>query len=229
MPLLGATLVLLADVGWGMPLDLTQRPPDISVSAITISYTDATDTFYATGIPQFYDPDGNPVQHPITGGSYTLTAIINSLGVITSASLTITGSTQDKDHNPVSGTLLTASGTPDLLFGFNPDANDPAKPWLPDPITEFPARFEFMMSVSGGLLARDFGGVGVPMGIIMNCPNGGFDGDFVGDFTISLNVVADNFSMAPEPTSISILAASALGLAARRARSRLRARRARAA
>lgn len=217
-----SAVLALAGIAIGMPLDLMQQPPDIYVSNMTISYVDSTDTFTATGTPATYDPDGIPPQHTITGGTYSLTAIIDSLGAISSASLTITGTTTDKDNNPVSGTLLTAVGPPNLLFGFSPDANDPSQPWLPGPITEYPAKFEFTMSVSGGLLMQDFGGLGAPMGIIMVAGAGGFDGDFVGDFTISTNVSSDHFSMVPEPASMTIIAAGLLAMRVFRTRHKAR-------
>jgi len=209
-----------ASASHAMPLDLLQNPPDIRISNMTIGYNATTDAFVATGDPVTYDPFGSLPYHMITGGTYTLNATITTGGKATAGNVTITGTTTDKFDNPVSGTLLTGSL---ILFGFDPDATV----YVPEPpynlpIEEYPAKFEFLMSVSGGALVSDFGGVGAWMGVISVSNLGGFPGDFNNDFIITPDYLtsANNFTIIPEPASISLLLGGMLALAARRARAR---------
>jgi hypothetical protein len=183
------------------PLNLPQMPPDIFSGLITINYDATTDRFTADGFPFQYDL---PPLYDINPGGFDLDATIDASGTASAGTLTITG---DVVGHAGPGTLLTGA-----LDDFG---------WIPDPAVPPQApTFEFVYTVTGGMLAPDFGGEGMPIGVILtatspNFPAGGFEESYS-----ATEAVADTFSLIPEPMSVTLLGAGALALLARRRRSR---------
>jgi len=190
-------LLATAMAAQAMPLDLTPTTPDIYASGLSISYNATTDVFTATGPALSYD---GPPLALITGGAFSLTALIDEEGDASSGLLIISGATTMKDGTPVSGVLLTA----DLRqFGFAPDGS------------AGPPVFEFVSALTGGMLAPDFGPVNLPIGTILTSFDV-FTGSFEVDYQSSVGK-ANTFAV-PEPTSVCLLGAGALSLLVRRRR-----------
>ena len=152
---LSLAVLLLASASQSAPLNLVLEPtPDIVSGTIDIQYTAASDVFSATGFA--FDLDGLNLDAP---GSFSLSAIIDEFGVLSSGTLSILG-TQAPLLN--SGTLLTGSLT---NFGFAGDATG--------------MLFEFEFDVTGGDLAPAYSGA--PGGVIMSSTLNSFSG-FGSDF-----------------------------------------------
>ena len=176
------------------PLNLTLGRPDITAGLLSSNYNATTDTLTVTGPALVIDLDGvSPPDYGITGGTYTLIAMIDGTGHLSSGTLTITGSIAGLG---ASSPLLTASLT---AFGFSSA-----------PVTQV---FEFTAATTGGSLQSYFGGqVGTVIGL-----GGGFNGSFASNFAGTAFGSADTARI-PAP-GVGALAAAA-GLAATRRRRR---------
>lgn len=175
------------------PLNLNLLRPDITSGFLTVTYNATSDVLSVTGPALTIDFDGvSPPDHAITGGTFTLSAIINASGMLTSGTLTITGTV---GAIGATSPLLTANLTG---FGFSSS-----------PVTQI---FEFTGAVTGGSQAA---GYGASVGTVLNT-GGGFPGHFNSNFSKSGQGSADTARI-PAPGTAAALA-GLLGLAARRRR-----------
>jgi len=175
------------------PLNLMQSTPDITSGFITVSYNATSDVLTVTGTALSIDFNGTPPpDNNITSGTFTLTATINSSGMLTSGSLSIAGTI------PALGAaspLLTANLT---AFGFSDS-----------PVTQI---FEFTGTTTGGSQAA---GMGSQVGTILNL-GGGFSGSFASNFANGGFGSADTFRIPTPGASLLLGAASLIGLSRRR-------------
>jgi len=190
----------LAPTVQAIPLGLAQQPPDVFAGAMTISYNAGTGVFIATGTALVYTKSPTEVYLVDgVGGPYTLSAIIGNDGTAQSASLIIHGIISALG---ATDPLLTSS---DLLdFGFSPDGA-PGQPV-----------FEFLFASIGGSLAPDL--ASWPLGVFVTSFTP-FPGNFQSDFTLA-NSQSNNFMEAPEPATMTLLAAGLVAMVARRGRRR---------
>lgn len=192
------SVVSLASVGWGDPLNLPQLPPDITSGGITISYDAGTGEFTANGTA--LEVIGGP---SISSGEFALSADVDSSGVMdpSAATLTIRGE--------ISPDPLTDLLTADLdRFGFVPDGSVD------------PPLFEFEGEVTGGSLAADYGGLGAPVGVTLSADSPDFQGNFTVDYTSNPAVTVSDVFATPEPTVVALVVLTGLACAWRRPRHR---------
>jgi len=151
-----ATLAIVS-AAQAAPLNLVLRSnPDITSGLIQVNFNNATRVLTATGAALTLDLDGlAPPDHGITNGIFTLNATLSTTGVISAATLTITGSIAALAG--ATSPLLTANLT---AFGFSSA-----------PLTQI---FEFTGPVTGGSQASRYG---ASTGVILNL-GGGFSGNF---------------------------------------------------
>jgi hypothetical protein len=111
----------------------------------------------------------------VTGGTLTISANIDSGGIFTGGSITVTGVAASYGSPLVTGTL-TNYGIADL------GATD---------------RVEFTFTVTGGSLATDFGGAGAEGGVITTMENSTYTGSFATNW--SCDVAKGNIGPTPLP------------------------------
>ncbi len=177
----------------GNLLNLDLEPsPDLTTGFISISYdADAANLqFMADGFTLSYF-DGVSVTDA-TGGLFMIDMTVDDMGNATGGMLSITGTLP----GIADGTLLTGDLTD---FGFAPAGGDP---------------LEFLWSVSGGLLADDYGGIGAIAGTILSQTS--FPGDWTEDWSGS-GAVSDTAPI-PAPTGAAILGLGLVATGARRRR-----------
>jgi hypothetical protein len=145
--LVGAVVFVPASAG-AVPLGLVLQTPDALVDSIDITYDAGTDAFAATGFA--LSIDSLNLDAP---GSFSLFAVIDDLGVLSSGSLSVFG-TQGALN---SGTLLTGGLT---NFGFSGDA--------------LGIVFEFTFDPNGGDLLSAY--AGRSGGIVMSTSLNSFSG-----------------------------------------------------
>lgn len=169
-----------AGLSQAIGLNLEMSGADIYIGNITITYNATTDLLSASGVAlQYYAPPS----YAITGGSFNLMANVDENGHASAGSVVIGGSTAGK-----SGTLLSGSLAE---FGFTPDGEIGAP------------TFEFVMNVTGGALAKAFGGIGGHFGMTLSSFSsfaGAFDSNYRGRAGM-----ADAFGQVPEPATLSLL------------------------
>ncbi len=179
-----------------VPLNLLLDPPDISNFFVTMVYDATTDTFTAAGFPGELDDNGLPGDNfPIdstpTPSSFDLTANIDDGGNLLGGSFSVNGSIDDAPIGPIDGVLLTGDLT---ALGFPVAGGDP---------------IEFLYSVTGGLLAGVFGGIGETGGIILEDNNLNFTGSWADNFsndgstlgTANIAVPRGEEEVVPEPVT----------------------------
>lgn len=184
----------IASAAQGAMLNLNLLTPDITTGFMSAGYNAGTDVFTATGTALTIEFDGiAPPDHAITGGTFMLTATIDSGGNLVSGSLTITGTVAALGAG---SPLLTATLTD---FGFSSA-----------PLSQI---FEFSGSVTGGSQAGAFGTqVGTVLGL-----GGGFAGNFNQNFSNSGFGSADTARIIPAPAAAGVLGLAGLvGLSRRR-------------
>jgi hypothetical protein len=178
---------------------LLQENPDLVsgnlATSLTVSFSNGVMT--VTGDTSDYTPpDGSGPFSVLdsTGGfspgSFSLSAVIGTNGVLQSGSLTISGAIDDLS---IPATVLLSGNI--TAFGFQGSSS-------PNP-----DEFEFLFSVTGGSLAADYGPVG---GTLLHPGDTSFNGSFLTDFS-SVNGVADTRAI-PEPSSVLLVVMSLLGL-----------------
>lgn len=191
-----AGLLASASFAAAAPLNLTLQRPDITSGLLSVSYNATSDVLTVTGSALTIDLDGiAPPDHPITGGTFALTANINSAGVLTSGSLTISGSISALGAVTP---LLTANIT---AFGFSNS-----------PVTQI---FEFTGPVTGGSLASGPNGFGSTVGTILSL-GGGFNGSFASNFSNSGFGAADTARIPAPAAGTLALMTGVLALGRRR-------------
>ena len=203
--------VALALLSWALavgpahatPLNLTlQGDPfvDIFSQFQSTTYNATTDALSVSAFVGKIRTGGT--DYPVTGGMFTLSATVDSAGVLSAGGiLSITGTNATLSYN--SGTLLTGNL---MLIGF---PNGTA------------GVLEFTFQVTGGDAASLYGGNGATGGVIVGITNG-FPGDWSSNFSASFNGVNDvgtPFGAIPEPSSLLLLAPGLAALALRRRRS----------
>ena len=191
--LLFAALVLGANgAAQASSLGLTPGIPDIFSSSITTGY--ASGVFTANGIAMTIDDDGiGPSINfdAIVANSFSLTAMIDGSGSLSSGSISITGSITSL--SATSGTLLTGTLT-DIGF---PDAGG-------NPL-------EFLFDVTGGDLASLYGGLG---GVILSGSGLPISSTpWANDFSNNGRGLSDTFSVVPVPAAVWLFGSALLGLA----------------
>jgi hypothetical protein len=137
-------------------------PADVNAEELLVQYNTGTSLFTAVGGAEvgYTDPNGNP--YTIDGGTFSITANINSSGNLSSGTLSISGTLA---ADP--GAVLTAN----LMAGpqGSPAGSAPVgSAW--DYLNYYDGGYDstaiaFSFTVTGGTLAGDFGGAGAP-GII---------------------------------------------------------------
>jgi hypothetical protein len=202
-----ASLVLMLGKGIALagPLNLTQSDPDATSDNLNIVYNSTTDSFSATGIVSTYSTDYPALYNT----SFSLTATIpNSVAVntptpLSSGVLDITASV----GSPTAPVETLYYGSSLQEFAFSDPSNGPS------PLFDF-----IFAGTSGSLLTA-----GQSIGVEVSSDNtlAGFSPAF---FTASFNnnsnksAVSDayNVTPAPEPASLGLLGAAAIGLIRRR-------------
>ncbi|MGA2281838.1 MAG: PEP-CTERM sorting domain-containing protein [Verrucomicrobiota bacterium] len=167
-------------------LSLNPVNPDLDAEQVTVSYSGGT--FNAGGASPpvllgYTDPNGNSWGES-GSGSFVVTANINSSGNLTSGSLTVNAFLAENDPASLAvntvyvPTLLTAtlmtglSGSPPgsapvgSAWDYANYYDDPS-----DPSSFEGTQFAFSFTVTGGILAGDYGGIG-SSGVIELFPNG---------------------------------------------------------
>jgi hypothetical protein len=175
------------------PLNLTQAFPDFSaITQVDTEYDASQDIFSVTGfISQYSDPTSH-----LATGAFTLDAVIDDTGALTSGTLTINGIVLDGIAPPPAADLLIVDLTD---FGFSG--------------TGASTIFEFIGDTTGGSMAGLFdNGVGV----ILNPGTTDYAGLFTSDFVGSSGTV-DAFYV-PEPATMILLLGGLSALAVRRKR-----------
>ena len=178
--------------------------PDFMAGFINLTYSATTSLLQAQGFTTDYANGSVSLAAP---GSYSLTAIINTSGLLTSGTVTIQGDVGNGTETLLTGTLNTgASGT-----GFG--SMDPPGGSL----------FDFTFNVTGGnpWIIHDFGGLGAAFcGISLDAwfENGGvaFNGSWSADFyNDGVSGTAETFAAAPEPSLMGVAGLLLVGAAAK--------------
>ncbi|WP_027706595.1 PEP-CTERM domain protein [Zooshikella ganghwensis] len=188
--LLVLLLLMTCNNAKAVPLNLTlQDTPDINSAFISVGYAADTDTLSANGFALNLDDDGT--LEAIAGGTFGLTATIDSTGALSSGGiLSIGGTIASLGFN--SGTLLSGSLS---AFGFGL-ASDP---------------FEFLFTITGGDAASLYGGIGSNAGVILSLDTG-FTGSFENSFRGTGLAVSD-VAPIPVPTTLALISCGLFGLA----------------
>jgi hypothetical protein len=194
-----ATLTNSAQAGWlgSFP---SQEAPDLFASVSSIAYNAATDTFAVTGTPISFDLPNNPPppEYPVIDGpkSYTISAVIDSLGNFVSGTLSVTGKIPAAGAN--SGLLL--QGTLEA-FGFD----DNPFPNL--------GVFQLVFGNLSGDLAPHYSTNKAYVLISTYHPASGYTGSFENSFTFVGTSQIDSWGIpVPEPTSATLFIMAGFGL-----------------
>ncbi|MCA9290509.1 MAG: hypothetical protein KDA25_05240 [Phycisphaerales bacterium] len=174
-------------------LDLLDTP-DILAGFIDTSYDANTDAFLASGFALEIDFDGSPPS-PIAAGSFLLTATINNVGDVLGGTLAVDG-------------MVDGFG-PSLLTGSLDDIG-----WDDNGGT----LLEFLFTVTGGMLAGDYGGNGSQFGVILNLGSGMYTGDWRDSFATTSSSGTADIAPIPGPGALAAFAVAG-GLIRRRRRS----------
>ena len=126
-----------------------------------------------------------------TPGTFSLSAVIKTNGLLQSGSITISGAIDDLSIP--AGVLLQGTIT---AFGFQGNASPTGD------------EFDFLFNITGGSLAGAYGSVG---GTLLHAGNTTFNGSFLSGFTNDGTGVADTRAI-PEPSSVLLVVMSLLGL-----------------
>jgi len=164
--------------------------PDLTGSDVKVTYTNSTELFSAIGLLSDYTTNASGAPgNTLTpySSSNTLTATITGSGVLTSGSFTIWGNvTNSSGPNQLllSGNLITgAAGT---AYGYGGDGDN---------------LFQFLFTVTGGSLARAFGGDGSPneiQGGINLDASFGSQNEFTGSWSGNFNNLYQNSYLGSE-------------------------------
>jgi hypothetical protein len=183
-------------------ISLLQSNPDLGSFNLTanLSVGFSNGVFTATGDTEGYTPPagGDPLIVSETAdqfgppGSFSLSAIIKTNGVLESGSLTISGAIDDLGIP--AGTLLQGDITA-FAFLANSSPN--------------PDEFVFMFNVTGGSLASDYGASG---GTMLHPGDTTFNGSFLVGFSNDGTGSADTVKAIPEPSSVLLVVMSLFGL-----------------
>jgi len=202
--LIGAFLLGVNSLSQASLLSLapSDTAPDFGAGLLNVTYAASNDTFQAIGQTTDYS---NGSISPISLGSFSLTAIINSDGLLTGGTLTVQGDVGEGTENLLTGTLETGGGG--TAFGFM----DPPGGSL----------FQFSFTVTGGnpTIMQDFGGTNTAnCAVILDAwfENGGvpFDGTWNNDFhNDGFSGLADALAAIPEPSSFLLLLMGGVGCA----------------
>lgn len=183
----------------GLASQLNQNPDLLSgnlATSLTVAFSNGVFTV-AGDTSDYTPPDGSgPFSVTVTTGgfspgSFSLSAIIGTNGVLQSGSLSISGAIDDLSITD--GVLLSGNIT---AFGYQGNSSP-----IPD-------EFDFLFTVTGGALAADYGPVG---GVLLHPGNTSFNGSFQASFSNDGNGVADTRAI-PEPSSVLLVVMSLLGL-----------------
>jgi hypothetical protein len=185
----------------GLASQLNQNPDLLAgnlATSLTVAFSNGVLT--VTGDTSDYTPPDGSGPFPVTDGgtppfagpgTFSLSALIGTNGVLQSGSLTISGAI---DGLSISSSVLL-SGTI-TAFGFQGNSSP-----IPD-------EFDFLFTVTGGALAADYGPVG---GTLLHPGNTSFNGSFLVNFSNDGNGLADTRAI-PEPSSVLLVVMSLLGL-----------------
>lgn len=161
--------------------------PDIVVSGITTTYVAGTDLFTATSIGPMELDDGSGPSLGIDNELFTLDAIIDSSGNLSSGTFSIEGDGLGFATNNLLTGNLTAFGS-DTKF---------------DP-------FEFRFTVTSGELASLYGLAPGTGGIILNLH--GFNNDWNADFGATRANADVGVSVVPVPAAVWLFGSALFGL-----------------
>ena len=166
----------------GYNLNVSFTNGQLNVTGDTSDYTppDGSGPFSVTDVSNGFNP-----------GSFSLSAIIKTNGVLESGTITLSGAIDDLAIP--AGVLLQGTIT---AFGYQGNSS-------PNP-----DEFEFLFDITGGALAADYGSVG---GTLLHPGDTSFDGSFQTDFSNDGTGVADTRAI-PEPSSMLLVVFSLLGL-----------------
>lgn len=193
--LVSVLMMAMGSQAQAAPLNLTLlNTPDIVSTDISVNYTAGSGSFTASGFALALDDDGSVPAEDIAGGTFNISATIDSTGALQSGGALSIGGTV-ASLNFLSGTLLTGNLTE---FGFPDSGRNP---------------LEFLFTVTGGDAAGLYGGSGATGGIILSSisdPTG--DWDFTADFTGDGFAVSD-VAPIPVPAAVWLFGSGLLGLA----------------
>jgi hypothetical protein len=200
LALFSAVWVLSATLSSAGPLYLNAGLPDLNGAFMDVSYDADSDVLQATGWTAMYT-DANTNEVTLWDiGSYSITANIDSSGLLNGGSLEIKG-----DIGAGMQTLLTG----ELNTGANGVAYDLADPW---------ETIYLYFTVNGGTEAAAFGGVNTPNAVVTLSPyfgegvfNGTWDTSFANDGVAGY---CDINAPIPEPSSSMLLLVGGLCVAA---------------
>jgi hypothetical protein len=165
-----------------------QDSPDIVVSGITTTYVAGTDLFTATSIGPMELDDGSGPSLGIDNELFTLDAVIDNFGNLSSGTFSIEGDGLGFATNNLLTGTLTAFGS-DTRF---------------DP-------FEFLFTVTSGELASLYGAPAIGTGgIILNLH--GFNNDWNADFGATRANADIGVSVVPVPAAVWLFGSALFGL-----------------
>ena len=144
----------------------------------------------ASGFANELDDDGSVPAEAINGGTFDLSATIDSSGLLSGGTFSIGGTVASLGLN--SNTLLTGNL---IAFGFPDVGGDP---------------LEFLFDVTGGDAAGLYAGGAIPGGIILGAS--GFTGSFTANFSSNIGVADVSLVPVPVPAAIWLFASGLLGL-----------------
>lgn len=189
--------------------------PDLFSENIVLTYNASTHEFLAVGDASNYTAPDTEQYNIYSGGTFpifslgvfNLSAVVDNTGAISGGTVTITGGLYGSGPAAVAPNPVLLTGTLTEM-GYQ----------LGDLGTFGTDKFDFRFTVTGGVLASEYGSVA---GIILDTQDIAFT-DFTGDFESSGAGVSDTVALAviPEPSTSVLVMMAVVGavVAARRSR-----------
>lgn len=190
-------------------LDALSSNPDLFSSSLNVmvAYTPSNGLFTATGSTSTYQPantnlnNGDPYSvlnsnDSFNPGTFSLTATISTNGVFLGGTVTIAGGVYDDSFSQIEpdDTVLFQGNL--TAYGYQGNASPT------------PDEFDFLVSITGGALAGDYGPLA---GVLLHPGNTTFNGTFDVNFSNGGLGTADTRAV-PEPNPELLVVLSAFGL-----------------
>jgi hypothetical protein len=201
------TIIALAacTVAQAKPLGLVMNPsPDVTSGFVDVDYNAGLSNLLVSGFSlSLYD---GVQSYNIAGNdTFNINATVNASGIGTAGTLSIQGLVNGMGPNLLTGTLTAGGFGSKNTPGVNLGDND---------------ILEFIFTVTGGDMAAMYGGIGSPVGTILDSNNDSInDGEWTHSWNNGPNdaAVADTAPV-PEPTTLALFAIGGIALLRRRIR-----------